>query len=108
LWFIFSFIIGSTLTKLWAKAFQAMVSASTSAASSIVVALLEGVLLGCFLLGLYLPGGNISLVLRRSDDDDIGAVSFLRALLWKSWACFACGVLASRVLEDWRIGRRIS
>jgi hypothetical protein len=85
-----------------------MVSVSTSPASSGIVALLGGVLLGCFLLGLCLLGGNISPVLRRSDDSGIGVVSFLRVLLWKSWAYFACGVLASRALEDWRIGRRIS
>jgi preprotein translocase subunit Sec63 len=47
---ILSFGIGSTLTKRRAKAFPAMVSASTLAASSGVVALLRGVVLGCFLL----------------------------------------------------------
>jgi hypothetical protein len=48
-------------------------------------------LLGCFLLGLCLPGGNTPSVLRRSDDDGIDDVSFLRALLWKSRAYLACG-----------------
>jgi hypothetical protein len=47
---ILSFGIGATLTKRQAKAFPAMVPASTSAASSGVVALLGGVVLGCFLL----------------------------------------------------------
>jgi uncharacterized membrane protein len=47
---ILSFGIGSTLTKRRAKAFPAMVPASTSVASSGVVALLGGVGLGCFLL----------------------------------------------------------
>jgi hypothetical protein len=43
LWFIFSFVFGSTLAKRWAKAFLVVVSVSTSAASSGVVALLGGV-----------------------------------------------------------------
>jgi O-antigen/teichoic acid export membrane protein len=47
-----SFGIGSTLTKRRAKAFSAMEPVSTSAASSGVVALLGGVVLGCFLLWL--------------------------------------------------------
>jgi hypothetical protein len=47
---ILSFGIGSTLTKRRAKAFPATVPASTSAASSGVVALLGGVVLGSFLL----------------------------------------------------------
>jgi hypothetical protein len=65
-------------------------------------------LLRCFLLGLCLPGGNTSPVLRRSDDGGIGVVSFLRALLWKSRAYLACGLMASRTLEDWWFGRRLS
>jgi hypothetical protein len=40
--------------------------------------------------------------LRRSDDDGIGAISFLWASLWKSWAfvrrLWCCIVVA---LEDW-------
>jgi hypothetical protein len=48
-------------------------------------------LLGCFLLGLCLPGGNTSPILRRSDDDGFSAVSFLMASLWKSRAYLACG-----------------
>jgi hypothetical protein len=59
---------GRHLTKLQAKAFPTMVSVSTTIASSGVVALLGGVLLGCFLLGLCLPGENLSPVLRRSND----------------------------------------
>jgi uncharacterized membrane protein len=51
-WFIFSDDIGSASTKRRAKAFPAVVSASTSAASSGVAALLGGVVLGCFLLWL--------------------------------------------------------
>jgi hypothetical protein len=38
-----------------------MVSMSTTVASSDVVVLLRGVLLGCFLLGLCLPGVNLLL-----------------------------------------------
>jgi uncharacterized membrane protein len=49
---ILSFGIGSTLTKRRAQAFPAMEPASTSTASSGVVALLGGVVLGCFLLWL--------------------------------------------------------
>jgi hypothetical protein len=54
----------------------------------------------CF--GLCLPCGNISSILRRSDDGSIGAVSFLRASLWKSWAFVACGAVS---LWRWKIGR---
>jgi hypothetical protein len=50
----------------------------------------------------------MSPILRRSDDDGIGAVSFLMALLWKSRAYLASRMVASRTLEDWRIGRRLS
>jgi hypothetical protein len=64
--------------------------------------------LGCFLLGLCLPGGNTSPVLRRSDGGGIGAVSFSRALLWKSRAYLACGLMASQTLEDWWFGRCLS
>jgi hypothetical protein len=85
-----------------------MVSVSTSVASSGVIALLGGIFLRCFLLGLCLPGGNIFPVLRRSNDGGIGAVYFLRALLLKSWVCLASGVLAAWALEDWRFGRRTS
>jgi hypothetical protein len=42
-----------------------MVLVSTTAASSGVVVLLGGVLLGCFLLGLCLPGVNL---LRSSEE----------------------------------------
>jgi hypothetical protein len=85
------------------KAFPAMVSASTSAASSGVVAILGGILLRCFLLDLCFPYGNISPILQRGDDDNISVVSFLRVLLWKSGAFFACGVGFEGVgsLEVW-------
>jgi Mn2+/Fe2+ NRAMP family transporter len=49
---ILSFGIESTLTKRRAKAFPAMEPTSTSTASSGVVALLGGVVMGCFLLWL--------------------------------------------------------
>jgi uncharacterized membrane protein len=51
-WFIFSDDIGSASTKRRAKAFPAVVSVSTSTASSGVAALLGGAVLGCFLLWL--------------------------------------------------------
>jgi hypothetical protein len=41
-------------------------------------------LLECFLLGLCLPGENLSPVLRRGDDDGIDIVSLLGASLWNS------------------------
>jgi hypothetical protein len=44
------------------------------------------------------------LILRRSDDGGFGAVSFLRASLWKSWAFVTCGALTS---WRWKIGRSI-
>jgi hypothetical protein len=47
------------------------------------------------------PGGNISLSLRRSDDGGIGAVSFLRASLWRSWTFAACGALTSWAFGVW-------
>jgi hypothetical protein len=56
---------GQHWTKRQAKAFPAMVSVSTTAASSGVVDLLGGVLLRCFLLGLCLPGENL---LRSSEE----------------------------------------
>jgi hypothetical protein len=43
MWYIFSFVFGSTLAKRRAKAFPAVVPVSTSTASSGVVALLGGV-----------------------------------------------------------------
>jgi hypothetical protein len=46
-------------------------------------------------------GGNISLSLRRSDDDGISAVSFLRASLCRSWTFAACGALTSWALGVW-------
>jgi hypothetical protein len=75
---------GRHWTKRLAKAFPVMVSVSTTTSSSGVVVLLGGVLLGCFLLGLCLPGENLSPVLRRSDNGGGHAVSFLGASLWKS------------------------
>jgi hypothetical protein len=54
--------------------------------------------------GLCLPGGNISSILRRSDDGGGGAVSFLRASLWNSWAFVACGVVSS---WRWKFGRSL-
>jgi hypothetical protein len=56
----------------------------------------------CF--GLCLPGGNISSIIRRSDDGGIDAVSFLRVTLWKSWAFVACGAMSS---WRWKFGRSI-
>jgi 4-amino-4-deoxy-L-arabinose transferase-like glycosyltransferase len=53
---------------------------------------------------LCLPGGNISSIIRRSDDGGIGAVSFLRASLWKSWAFVACGAVSS---WRWKFRRNI-
>jgi hypothetical protein len=41
-------------------------------------------LLGCFMLGLCLPGENLSPVLRRSDDGGCSVISFLGASLWKT------------------------
>jgi hypothetical protein len=79
-----------------------MVPASTSAASSGVVALLRGDVLGCFLLWFVSSGWKHFFVLRRSDDGIIDAVSFLRVSLWKSWAFVACGVVSS---WRWKIGR---
>jgi hypothetical protein len=54
--------------------------------------------------GLCLLGGNISSILRRSDDGGGGAVSFLRASLWKSWAFVSCGVVSS---WRWKFGRSL-
>jgi hypothetical protein len=75
---------GRHWAKRRAKAFLALVSVSTTAASSYVVVLLGGALLECFLLGLCLLDENLSPVLRRSDDSGIDVVFFLEASLWKS------------------------
>jgi hypothetical protein len=50
------------------------------------------VLLGCFLLGLCLPGENLSPVLRRSDDGGCGVISFLGRRFGKLVTCFAGGL----------------
>jgi hypothetical protein len=73
--------LGRHWTKRRAKAFLTSVSVSTTAASSGVVVLLGGVLLGCFLLGLCLPGENHAPDLRRSDSGSFDIVSFLGASL---------------------------